>query len=303
MARDQKETTLKAFRAYLPDDIEIPLQAILERIRETLPEHEERVAGGANLFDRIVLSEFKTAPANFALGAVFSTYEPGAKTSTLDFQASNSTLGQGEKAADEGEEFLGKNVSILVEGNHVVACGIANKANVVMQAILDIARHAGVITSTAVGRISEVPHNPTVDDIIEHGVSSISLNATNMLASLPSLEKQGFIAKFFSPAPGVPDHELKRSVTANLSINNKKLDYELAPKEDWINELAIMTMEDTDVSSYRIVLGNGDKISAKSLFLNKKVNVKWKAQTFDLEHAHLLMIAYLGELKENGLIT
>jgi len=303
MAPKFKEVRLTAFRVYLPDDISVSLQEILEQIDKVLPDHHDRVGNGPSLFDNIVLSEFKYAPANTAIGAVFSTYEPGAKTSTLDFKNSQSALGQGEQEAGAGEEFLGINISILVEGNHLIACGMGKRASLIMQSILDLALRAGVISSTSPGRISEVPHNATAQDIIDHGVASIDLNVTNMLASLPALQKEGFIGKLFSPVPGVSDHELKRSVTANLTIKNKKLEYDTNSKEDWINDVAITAMEDEEVPSYRIVLGNGNELSANSLVLNTKVKVKKKSTTFDLDHLHLLMIAYLRELKENGLIT
>lgn len=303
MSDKYRDMRLSAFRAFQPDDIDVSLQEIIEQLQRTLPNHTDRVSNGSSLFDHIALSEFKTAPANSAIGAVFSTFEEGAKASTLNFKHSSERLGQEEKAADDGEEFLGQNISILVEGNHVIACGIGNRAQLIIHTIFDLARKAGIIHTKSNARLAEVPHNPTVEDILKYGVKSVDLNITNFLASLPSRRKAGIVGKLFESVDGDTDHELRKSMIANLSIKKKKLTYESEAKDKWINELAIATMTEEEIPSYTIVLGNDVEISPKSMTLSKKVRIRRKASSFDLDDAHHSMIAYLRELKENGLLT
>lgn len=303
MSKNHLDMRLAAFRAFLPDDIHFSLQKLVEQLEKKLPNHVDRTCNGATLFDKIAIAEFKKAPANRALGVVFSIFEEGAKASTLNFKESQQTLSQSKKSADSGEEFLGRNVSILVEGNHVIACNMGNRAQLLIHTLLDLAKRNGIIHSTTGARLSEVPHNPTVKDVIEHGVKSIDLNITNYLASLPPLVSENLIGRFFGHIDSVTDMELRKTMTAKLKISGKKLSYDSISKDEWLKEMAIATMNDDDVPTYKIVLGNNVEISPKSMVLSKKVEIRRDASSFDLNEAHQLMIQYLRELKENGLLT
>ncbi|WP_320179635.1 hypothetical protein [Roseovarius pacificus] len=303
MADKFRNMKLNVHRAYLPDDVAVSLQKILEGIHDALPKHSEREAQGSSLFDNVVLSEFKTTPANNAVGAIFSVYEKGAKASTLDFATSEERLEQSELSAGENEEFLSCNISILVEGNHVISCGMGSRSKLVIDTIMDLAKNADIIASTGLAKLAEVPHNPTIEEIQKHGVKSVDLNVSNYLASLPKQKNPGLIAKLFGSVNSAKDLEMRNSLVANLSIRKRKLSVHKQFKDTWLTDVATTILNEEDISNYKIILGNDTEITAHSMTLSKSVQVRRKAATFNLDHAHQLMIAYLRELKENGLLT
>ena len=303
MAKDTRTMKLSAHRAFISDEVQVSLQQILENLQARLPDHQQRVHV-TTLLDNAVISEFKVAPANNAIGAVLSMYEPGAKTNTINFKESRSKLEQTETAAQDGEEFLTQNISLLVEGNNVITCGLGRREQLVIATLLDLAVKAGVVDQSANARLAEIPNNPTIADILKHGVTSIDLNMSGLLASLPLNERRGFLHHLCRSTNSETDLELQHSMIANLSIKKKALSVQSKQKDNWINELAISAMNDSAIDKFKIILADKNKteISADALSLSKKVEVKKAAKSFNVDHAHQLMIEYLRDLHSDGLL-
>jgi len=100
----------------------------------------------------------------------------------------------------------------------------------------------------------------------------------------------------------------RQDMVAQLNIQQKRkpgrksgvLDFEVTPKNEYLEQIAVKTHSDEDIGSYTIVLEDGSTWKDGDLKLSKPVDVERDGSSFRMEQALDLMLSYFEELREKG---
>lgn len=302
MAKKKPSVTLTVHQAVIDDSVPLNLTQILEAIRENLKPGDATLDKG--LFDRLAVHFPSFPKTNEAIGMQLALHQLESRKTTV--AANTKTVGYSTDviAPPEESEFLDHEVTILVDGNTLIACNLSNRENMLTDAITRTAATCGIKIPPTGLRFIKPVNELTLEAIRSTGVKNIWFDAYKLLSRLGPTESKLFDSIFSQPSGA--EELAKEEVIANIEIRSKRgrrsrVDVLDTPKSEFLQKTAELTWDDENVDSYTIVLDDGTEWPEGSLKLSKSVRIKSDGgSSYNKSEALQNMLDYLNFLKENG---
>lgn len=293
--------TLSVHRAIIDDSFPLTLADLLAKLKSEIKGGDHIVDRG--FFDKTAIKFPSFPKTNQAVAAQFALYEEGAEKSTIRPPKTTEVYSTAPLTAPEDVEFLEREVAILVDGNFMIACGLGNRQNMLVDAIGKFALRCGMKMHPTTLVFATIPNRLTVERIRSVGVKSVRFDAANFLGSL-DISAQSLIGTIFGTSTTMADFQ-KQEMVAELSIHPKKfrrtkLDIVATPKNEWLERTAVKTFQDEGVSSYTIILDDNSEWPEGDLKLSRSVTLARDGSTFNMSEALQAMLDYLDELRNGG---
>ncbi|WP_209065689.1 hypothetical protein [Shimia sp. R9_2] len=303
MATDRKQLRLCAHRAIFSEETKITFQDILEQLKQNLPKHSDRLLEPLNSTDTsVAISKFFSHPSNLGTGVLLSTFVVGRQVSTMSFQNSEEEIEIGTQTAEEGEEFLDKNIALFAVGDVVISCGLGKRTTTVCTSLYRLAKNAQIIPNTTSFNLTNMPHGDTLKAIKSVGVKRVEMDATALIGSLPRSFKGGLIEQLFGTGDSGEAIKKRRENVAKIAVFSSRMFKRSGfgvleqDKNIWLDSIAKEVVEDKNIDAYTIILNNDVPIKSGSLLWQKLVSLPADGTSYDVQEAHKKMIAFYQEL-------
>lgn len=296
-----KTVSLTVHRAVIDDSIPFSLAEILTKIKGHYNSKNLIVDRGLMAKTAVKFPSFPKT--NQAIAAQFALYEEGAQKSTIRQQVSSGAYSTAPVPAPEDSEFLEHEVAILVDGNYLIACGLGKRQAVLIDTIGRIAEKCDISIPPGTISLIETPDQLTVDIIRQRGVRSIQFDAGNLLGSIKA-DKSTLLGHIFGASSNETEYE-REEMIAQLTIHpkrkkKKRFEYDIQPKNEWLNTSAIKTLDEDRVDSYTITLEDDSVWREGNLKLSKSITISKDGSTYRVEEALSQMLEYLDYLHQSG---
>ncbi|BAQ69456.1 hypothetical protein NHU_02304 [Rhodovulum sulfidophilum] len=219
----------------------------------------------------------------------------------------------GERAPEEGENFLNSDLMALISGNHVICMNCGRNAGSLRIYLQQLFRKAGMPDDSRQFELVRVGSPDKLALIEAEGVKSIDLEVDiSEAAAFEVVDghggggiwqsiKQNFGGAFAAVTARDETLEQLRTAergTVKVSINVPKGDLNTAKHglDDFAGEVA----EDEESDAFVIHLRNGGTIKPKEVSVRKQVKLASAANSVSVFQAWDAMETYMGELREIG---
>lgn len=308
MTQNSKKMKLIAHKVAYTDRTAITFEDILEQLQKRLPHHSDRTFEALNSTDAsVAISKFLTHPSNTGIGAVFSSFTKDAKITTLEFASSDEELKFDEQSADEGSEFLDKNVLLYAVEDTVISCGLGKQQTQICSAIYHLAVDAGIIPSSTSFNFSSIPNADVIENINRVGVKKVDFDATAFIGSLPKSKLNNVLDNIFG-STGTPEAlKSRRENVANISIQNSSfwrkttIGHTDIDRNDWLGSIAKEVVHDDALGEYTIILNDNVPIKSGTLLWCQIVYIPNNGTTFDDKDAHIKMVKFYQDVQRKNL--
>lgn len=302
----QKNLVLK--KCYLPDGANVSFEQVIEGIRLSLPTPKERLYK-ADLLRTYYIADIIKNPRKDKGTFVRITGHDEGKIGLIDFGDNQDTLTVEEHVAPDRKGWLSEEIVLYVVDNHVVACNIGLKDNLVSQMLLDIARKSKAVNDDFYLRVSDVPNLTEIDRLNQVGVKYVDFNLTSYLASMSTLSANTLKDKGLSVLQSlfcVPDEvsrvKKRASMTGRMMLSRGRFSKDEVQKDQWLTEIGAKIASD-GFDDYTIILEDGTKISTSKLKVSKPIKLKRYANSYSCDEANKEVEQYYEELKLNGSLS
>lgn len=302
----KKQSTFVLKRAFLPAGQNTSLEGVIRQIKINKPNYMERN------FERDMFSAY------YITKIAIDSKRPAGVFAWLSLQDTGSTGVMStakEELSGDVEEFdvpknkawIQKEILLYVSGNHIIACGLGSRDKLVADLLKEISVKAGVVEDEFSLHISDVPNTPEIERINREGVRHIDVNVTSYLADLEVLPFSSEQKSLLDPLlailgkpPAGSDLSMRAAATGKIVLSRGAWSKEEVLKKDlWLTHVG-ESVVNSQLDDYTIVLEDGSKVSTNKIKVSKACRIKQHANTFDRNHAELLISTYYDELKNNG---
>lgn len=302
-------TTLYLKKAELFPETQASLEDIILKVADDLPDFVDRKFNVDLLSDYYISSIKRDVKRNAGAFVRISLNDIGS-TGIMTTKKGFSEGDVEEHSAPKGKAFVQGEIYLYVAGNHLIACGIGNRDKMVSEIISHIASLAGAINNDTRLFISDVPNAAELNKINKVGVKSIDFDLSTYLADVETMpfEKRitgigAVLFSMFGKVPEAKDATLRSETRGKILLSRGKFrKTENLVKDEWLTNVG-QAVVNADLESYTIVLEDGSKVSTKSIKTSKPVKIKKYANTFQREHAEMIITEYFGELLKNGSLS
>lgn len=301
MMAKTKTLTLTVHRAIVSDDFPWTLSNLLDRLKMDMNP-------GDHIIERDLLSKtainFPLFPkTNKAIAAQFALYEEGAEKSTIQPEGNAESYSTASLTAPTAEEFLDREVAILVDGNYLIACGLRSRHGLLIDAIGKLANRCNIKMHPSALHLTNTPNHLTIDKIRSVGVKSVKFDAANLLGSfdIPTDSLIGEIFGGMTSAKKLQQQDMVAELCIHPKISRKmKVDTVATLKNEWLERTAVKAFQEEGVSSYTIVLDDETEWKEGELKLSRKVTVDADGSTYNMPQALQKMLEYYDYLQDGG---
>lgn len=293
--------------------------------------HQPLVKVGSRTFDGRSGAEIRGADIKDEDGFFLhvASYIPDEPTSTIQGDAELSRSLTVPRSAPIGEHYLSGDVFVFIKGNDVVLCASGARETLATDYICHILLAANLSEVASTFGLEKVAKLSSIEMIRAEGVRSIMLHASLYEASRVHMESKsptvsglyGAIAKqleaMFSADDQLSDISDKENLNMTLSLsfdrqearskyNKHDLEFGVAGKERLKRtaEQLVSSLAEDDISDagYTIITQLNNKITSDSILVSDSYQIKTNGKSLDVKHAWLVLKAYYGVLRENGVL-
>lgn len=219
----------------------------------------------------------------------------------------------GERAPAPGENFLNSDLMALISGNHVICMNCGRNAGSLRIYLQQLFRKAEMPEPSRQFELVRIGSSDKLAIIEAVGVKSVDLEVDiSEAAAFEVVEglgrggiwqafKQNFggaLAAVTARDESVEQIRKAERGTMKVSINVPKGDLDAA--KHGLDDFAEEVVEDEDSGTFVIHLRDGATIRPDEVSVRKQVKLETAANSVSVFQAWDAMVAYMGELNENG---
>lgn len=295
--------TLILKRAYFTGDYGSTLEGFLRSLFQRNAKARDRIIK-VDLLKSLVFAGISDKTSVDGIFVRLFEFEYGG-TGAINFESTNTSAGIEEVLPPKDQEFLISDIVLLVQGNNVIASGMANKNRTFSRCVCEIGAELGLLGKAVHLQIEDVPNQVTLEELHEYGVAKIDFGITDYLASLPDFRSKG--AKFLETLLAQPS-DLKKirkraATVGRVSLSRGRFRKDEIEKDEWLTEVGAEIVESDIKETYTIKLENGKVLTNSNLKLQKTVKVKRYANTVHYDQLEREMAVFQNELIRDGILV
>lgn len=282
-----------------------PLQALVEEAWEKLETQEKRSVTFRDSQSICGLRSRKNL-SGFAIHC--GRYTDGQSVATISMKPA-SQASVGERPPEKDENFLSADFMALIRDNHVICMNCGRNAGSLRRYLHELFRKAGFSDDLCEFKLVLVANPGALMRLNKFGVKAVEIPFTIKEITADKLERSvrtgdrayGWIKQVFASIgdivlkdPGIEGLKKSQKGRARLIINVPKGDLELA--KDGLNNLGMDMVEDEEAEDYIIHLHGGGIIKPGQMSVKKKISIRSRASSVEVEGAWKAMENYIDEL-------
>ena len=300
MAKNSRQKSQVAKRAYFSENVSISLADLLERIFENIEDSRNRIYQAPH--ERfLVLGLLETNPINSGVFLRVFEFEDGA-TGLISFSSKDAGAEIEELLPPENRKFLKDDATILVQENQIFSCGFGGKNKLLSNAIEALAQSCGLLQKDAGLTVEDLPNDVSLAEINRVGIKKLDFGLTDYLNSQSGdWYEKGVLGALFASPKSRAVHQKRASTKGRISLTRGRFKKDEYQKDEWLTDVGLAVHEDEQISGYTIVLENGKTVTARDLKRLKRVWLPRHASTVSYLAAKNALIDYAREFdRENS---